>query len=520
MKNVLIPAIVFAAGDWIVHNGTSYDKLDATDQVSSVAGKTGNVTLVVADITDFDAAVSTTAADGLLAKYSNLDSGVGLRAEVFRIDTTPGVKPIEIVNSCVSESTTPEIFAIPLGGTAATREWVATQATSDIWTFLGAPTSANLRAALTDEAGTGAAYFVGGALGTPAGGTLTNCTALPVGGISATGTPSSTTYLRGDGSWATPAGGGGVVAGSVDNAILRADGTGGSTSQGSDLLVEDATTTGQNNVCLTNNHSGQTNSALVLCPKGTGAFIIGPKPTGSSTSGNARGEYAFDGQSLRNSAGQVASGAAAVALGSYSTASGSRAVAIGHGVISSGTASAALGGFGTASGDYSLVAGQFNTASATGASALGVYAAASRYGELALGGSRRSVTGDRQTSLMTAGGTTTSTSAVELFLDGSAQKITIPANAAVALLLQIVGKQASSTNTATFTRRCTVINNGGTLSLSTGGVVTIGTDDDANAWGAPQIDAQTTGAYCRLRVTGPSSLNVYWSVSALATTAA
>jgi hypothetical protein len=40
-------------------------------------------------------------------------------------------------------------------------------------------------------------------LGTPASGTLTNCTSLPVGGITATGTPSSTTFLRGDSSWAT-----------------------------------------------------------------------------------------------------------------------------------------------------------------------------------------------------------------------------------------------------------------------------------------------------------------------------
>lgn len=32
--------------------------------------------------------------------------------------------------------------------------------------------------------------------------------AVPVSGLDATGTPSSTTYLRGDGAWATPAGGG------------------------------------------------------------------------------------------------------------------------------------------------------------------------------------------------------------------------------------------------------------------------------------------------------------------------
>jgi hypothetical protein len=36
---------------------------------------------------------------------------------------------------------------------------------------------------LTDEVGTGAAYFVGGALGTPASGTLTSCTGLPIAGL-------------------------------------------------------------------------------------------------------------------------------------------------------------------------------------------------------------------------------------------------------------------------------------------------------------------------------------------------
>ena len=49
------------------------------------------------------------------------------------------------------------------------------------------------------------------ALGTPSALVLTNATGLPVGGLSATGTPSSSTYLRGDNTWATPGGGGTVT---------------------------------------------------------------------------------------------------------------------------------------------------------------------------------------------------------------------------------------------------------------------------------------------------------------------
>ena len=57
--------------------------------------------------------------------------------------------------------------------------WAGVTPGTWVGTLLGTPTSANLRAALTDEVGTGAAYFVGGALGTPASATGTNFTGLP-----------------------------------------------------------------------------------------------------------------------------------------------------------------------------------------------------------------------------------------------------------------------------------------------------------------------------------------------------
>lgn len=54
-------------------------------------------------------------------------------------------------------------------------------------------------------------------LGTPATGNLSNCTNLAVpGGLATTGTPSGTTFLRGDGAWATPPGTGTVNSGAAN----------------------------------------------------------------------------------------------------------------------------------------------------------------------------------------------------------------------------------------------------------------------------------------------------------------
>lgn len=62
--------------------------------------------------------------------------------------------------------------------------WAAVTRASGFDTFTATPTSANLRALMTDESGTGALLFQNGALGTPTSATLTNATGLPVGGIS------------------------------------------------------------------------------------------------------------------------------------------------------------------------------------------------------------------------------------------------------------------------------------------------------------------------------------------------
>jgi hypothetical protein len=111
----------------------------------------------------------------------------------------------------------------------------------------------------------GSYVTVGGALGTPSSGTLTNATGLPVGGITATGTPSSTTYLRGDGTWAS------VSASSANNLA------GGALGSVPYQLLSGST------VFLSGN---TTTTPQFLTSTGIAGLATAPTYTGSTGSGN------------------------------------------------------------------------------------------------------------------------------------------------------------------------------------------------------------------------------------------
>jgi hypothetical protein len=152
-------------------------------------------------------------------------------------------------------------------------------------------------------------------------------------------------------------GGIGGSTGSVDNAILRADGTDGSTMQSSSISVDDSTSTVQTNVAI-RNIAADAHSSMVLTPKGNGALVIGPKPDGTSTGGNARGTNAIDLQITKGDATHVASGAASLVAGSSNKASGTYSSVLGWLCEATGVVSHAVGQENIASGYASMAIGQ------------------------------------------------------------------------------------------------------------------------------------------------------------------
>jgi hypothetical protein len=438
--------------------------------------------------------------------------------------------------------------------------------------------------------------------------------------------------------------------GSVDNAILRANGTGGATLQDSGLVVEDTivsfttvtgdagtdiiTVTGsafangqpvrftaltggsglntttnyfvrevsgatfkletsigggainfttnitagtlltghsvQVNVTLSENTT-ETNSSLVLTPKGTGAFILGPKPAGTASTGNARGNYAVDLQTDRNAATQVASGNNSVICGGVrNTAAGlqsfigsgqnnvisgaipDRCVIVGgsgntmnsgnqntsiigcgqnnnisgyfSGILS-GDGNSVVGGhtsfIGGGEGNQtnaivgSVVSGKRNSASAQYASILGgVVGIADRFNmQVHSAGAFTNEAvprGEAQRARFVLYCRTTTNTGVEMALNGSTTYLGIPSGKIIACTINITGSKSDGSAVAHYLRQYCVKNVGGT-STEVYAPVTIGTDNAAGTTIA--LSVNNTDDTLRILVTGIASETWRWVAS-------
>jgi hypothetical protein len=406
--------------------------------------------------------------------------------------------------------------------------------------------------------------------------------------------------------------------GSVDNAILRADGTGGSTIQSSAISISDLSTTNDTTVSIgpdrtsfsiTGNagtdvitatgHNFVTNQAVsfptltggtnlnvftryfvrdvvagtsfkVSTTIGGGAVdfttnitagtvisaaslvltqgsqyglesIATAAPTNTAAGGNRRGNGAVDLQMYRNAAADVASGEGALlgpgyagrASGAYSAAiacydtqstgnysfaaqrssvaSSQYATAIGYlNIAQTSDVAAAIGGqqnisSGARSG---IFGGQQNQANASYSGTLaGIQALANRYGMHAHSAGQFSAVGDAQRARFVMRNKTTTNSAVELFLDGSATRLTIPSGKYLTGTINIAGIKSDGTAAASYIRQFSIKNVAGTTSL-VGTVNTIGTDEAAST--SISITANDTNDALKVEVTGIASETWRW----------
>ena len=303
--------------------------------------------------------------------------------------------------------------------------------------------------------------------------------------------------------------------GAVDNSVLRADvGTG--IVQNSGIIIDDVATATQDNVAIRNN-SAAANSAIVLTPKGTGALILGPKPDGTATGGNARGAYAVDFQISKSASTQVASGNNSLIIGGQNnTSNGSESICIGgQSTISSQTRSCAINSnFSTASGADAIVIGDRCEAIAAYTQSLGAFARSDRYGmqSFASGsyGTAASFRGNAQRARFVLRCKTTTNAAVEMALDGATTYLGIPSGKVIACTINISGVKSDGSAVAHYVRQYAVKNVGGTSS-EVYAPVTIGTDNAAGTVIA--LSANNADDTLRIAVTGIAAETWRWVAS-------
>lgn len=299
--------------------------------------------------------------------------------------------------------------------------------------------------------------------------------------------------------------------GSTDNAVLRADGTGGATAQDSSFVIADLATASPNN---TVNHASlqaigpTTNVSASVVPKGNGAFILSV-PNGASSGGNARGASAVDLQLSRTDATHVASGSSSFVVGIRNVASGARSMVFGSQNTGSGDDSFVGGANNTASSAYATVAGGFfNEATQLGSSVLGgIQARADRRCMRAFAANAFATAGDCQGGEFVLQCTTTTNSAVEMLISNNT-RLTIPTGKTCQFLLFVTGVRNGGADVAAYVRLVRIKNIGGTTSL-VGSVATIGTDEATGT--SISVTADNTNDSLNVSVTGVLSQTWRWN---------
>lgn len=190
-------------------------------------------------------------------------------------------------------------------------------------------------------------------------------------------------------------------------------------------------------------------------------------------------------------------------IGSNSNVTASDAIAIGvqHAVES----------------NRSVAIGYQNDTSAIHSLSLGYRSDTTRYGEIGHAAGFFSARGDSKTSILTSRNSTSTASQTELFLDGTSERIVIPANSSCNFVIYIVGQEsaAATGNAGSYKIEGTIKRLANTTSL-VGSITTTTFGEDDASWSVT-AEADDTNEALVIKVTGAASTNIRWVATTLLT---
>ena len=282
--------------------------------------------------------------------------------------------------------------------------------------------------------------------------------------------------------------GDGAVAGdaAADDGVLAIGASSTATGDGAIAIGQNTDSTGANSIAIGGNSTDAT-SADATADR---AIAIGNNSLADATNGIAIG--------VTSDAG----GTDAIAIGSATNAVAPGAIAIGDNTDATGTSCIALGGNSTDTDSADC--------SAVNSVAIGQHVLADDIGEFAFASGEFATQSDAHTSMYVLRNQTTDATETEVFSDGSAGDISIPASCTVAVVATGVGRQTNADAGGAYESTAIFNNEAGVVAII-GAVNNTLISEDVAGWGMT-LTADDTNDGVNVLVTGAVGDNVNWVV--------